>query len=96
MERTILALRHVEDGLLELGAIRSQSFSVRGETRHEGEEALMDMKKAFCAVAAIGLSLMTSTGSAYSQPYIGPGSGSRGGRDYNTPSRTRGQASSGR
>ena len=47
MERTILALRHVEDGLLELGAIRSQSFSVRGETRHEGEEALMDMKKAF-------------------------------------------------
>jgi hypothetical protein len=43
------------------------------------------MKKAFCAVAAMGLSLMSSTGSAYSQPYSGPGSGSGYGRDYTGP-----------
>jgi hypothetical protein len=41
------------------------------------------MKNAFCAVAAIGLSLMSSIGSAHSQPYGGPGSGY--GRDYTGP-----------
>jgi hypothetical protein len=33
--------------------------------------------KAFCAVAAIGLSLMASMGSASAQPYGGPGYGYR-------------------
>jgi hypothetical protein len=72
-----------------------KAFSVRGDTRHEGEETL-DMKKAFCVVAAIGLSLMSSIGSAHSQPnsgpgsgygrdYTGPGSGSGYGRDYTGP-----------
>lgn len=41
--------------------------------------------KAFCAVAAIGLGLMSSMGSAYSQPYSGPGSGSGYGREYTGP-----------
>ena len=39
--------------------------------------------KPFCAVAAIGLSLMSF--SAYSQPYSGPGSGTGTGRDYTGP-----------
>jgi hypothetical protein len=39
--------------------------------------------KAFCTIAAIGLSLMG--GSAYSQPYSGPGSGSGYGREYTGP-----------
>ncbi len=38
--------------------------------------------KAFCAAAAMGLTLIGRTGSTYSQPYIGPGSGSGYGRDY--------------
>ena len=41
--------------------------------------------KAFYAVAAIGLGLMNSTGSAYSQSYSGPGSGSGYGREYTGP-----------
>lgn len=41
--------------------------------------------KAFCAVAAIGLGLMSSMASAYSQPYSGPGSGSGYGREYTGP-----------
>ncbi len=41
--------------------------------------------KPFCTIAAISLSLIALAGSAYSQPYRGPGSGSGYGRDYTGP-----------
>lgn len=41
--------------------------------------------KPVCTIAAVGLSLIALAGSAYSQPYSGPGSGSGYGRDYTGP-----------
>jgi hypothetical protein len=44
--------------------------------------------KSLCAVVAVGLGVMGVMGSAYSQPYSGPGSGSGYGRDVGPGSGT--------